>query len=231
MQISPKILNIPPYISTTWDHITSLKTAIDGDTYILCITLKTGESIKVPSLDQPTIKAIFKAHAEAVEQPIAGTLEGTRDTFRFPIPFSFSIPMSKREGPLTSLGNALNHNPEQAALPDIPSEILNNIAIVAKAFGLEDASALPEPEENCNCVYCQLTRAFKKTTGGNPKEITVSEEELRFRDWEILQSADKLYVVTNPLDANEKYNVFLGDPLGCTCGQKNCEHIKAVLKS
>ena len=228
MQISPKILNIPPYISTTWDHITSLKTAIDGDTYILCVTLKTGESIKVPRLDQPTIKAIFKAHAEAVEQPIEGTVDGIT---KFPIPFSFSLPLSKREGPLTSLGGALNHNPEQAALPDIPAEILNNIGLIAKAFGLDDATALPEPEENCNCVYCQMTRAFKKTTGTLTKEIPVSEEELRFRDWEISQSAEKLYEVTNPLDPNEKYSVFLGDPLGCTCGEKNCEHIKAVLKS
>ena len=40
-----------------------------------------------------------------------------------------------------------------------------------------------------------------------------------------------LIVVTNPLDANEHYNVFLGDPIGCTCGQKNCEHIRAVLNS
>src|SRR5581483_11628008 len=121
------------HISTTWDHITSLKTAIDGDTYILCVTLKTGESIKVPRLDQPTIKAIFKAHAEAVEQPIE---EATEALPKFPIPFTFSIPMSKREGLIPSLGNALNHNPDQASLPDIPSEILNNIAIIAKAFGL-----------------------------------------------------------------------------------------------
>jgi hypothetical protein len=223
MQISPKILNIPPYLSTTWDNIASLKTAIEGDAYLLCVTLKTGESVTIPNLDQPTIKAIFKAHAEAVERPLDGMPS-------FPIPFGFSLPIGKREGPITSLGNAMNHNPEQAGLPDIPPQVLENISIVAKAFGLDDGAALPAPEENCNCVYCQLSRAFKKKAP-EPKEMIISEEELRFRDWDIAQTTDKLYVVTNPLDSNEKYNVFLGDPLGCTCGHKNCEHIKAVLRS
>jgi hypothetical protein len=59
----------------------------------------------------------------------------------------------------------------------------------------------------------------------------VSDEDLKFRDWEIKQTAEQLYTVTNPLDANEHYNVFLGSPLGCTCGDKNCEHIRAVLTS
>jgi len=223
MQISPKILNIPPYLSTTWDNITSLKTALDGDTYLLLVTLKNGETVKVPKLDQPMINAIFKAHAEAIEQPLDGMP-------KFPIPFSFSLPMGKRDTPLSSLGNSMRHNPEQSNLPAIPSDILDNIATVAKVFGLEDTSALSPPEENCNCIYCQLARAFKKTHS-IPKEVTVSDEELRFREWDVVQSSDKLYIVTNPLDDNEKYNVFLGDPLGCTCGQKNCEHIRAVLKS
>jgi hypothetical protein len=223
MQISPKILNIPPYLSTTWDNISSLKTAVEGDGYILCVTLKTGEAVRVPGLDEPILKAIFKAHAEAVEQPYEGKP-------RFPVPFSFSLPIGKKEGPLSSLGGAMSHNPEQANLPDIPPDILENIAMVAKAFGLEDGALLPSPEENCNCIYCQLTRTFKKKTS-EVKEVVVSEEELRFREWDIAQTAEKLYVVTSPLDPNEKYNVFLGEPLGCTCGQKNCEHIRAVLQS
>jgi PhoH-like ATPase len=49
--------------------------------------------------------------------------------------------------------------------------------------------------------------------------------------WGIEQTAEQLYKVTNPLDANEQYNVFLGTPLGCTCGLKNCEHIRAVLNT
>jgi hypothetical protein len=59
----------------------------------------------------------------------------------------------------------------------------------------------------------------------------ISDDDLKFRDWEIAQTEANLYSVTNPLDPSEHYSVFLGEPLGCTCGSKNCEHIKAVLKS
>ena len=62
-------------------------------------------------------------------------------------------------------------------------------------------------------------------------EEEITEDDLKFRNWDIRQTADKLYAVTNPLDENEHYSVFLGTPLGCTCGEKNCEHIRAVLNS
>jgi len=62
-------------------------------------------------------------------------------------------------------------------------------------------------------------------------EEEVSDEDLTFQDWEVKQEGDKLYLVTNPLDRDERYRVFLGKPLGCTCGKTNCEHIRMVLSS
>ena len=62
-------------------------------------------------------------------------------------------------------------------------------------------------------------------------EEIVSDEELRFKTWEISQTNDKLYLVSNPIDANEHYSVYLGEPVGCTCGEKHCDHIRAVLSS
>jgi len=62
-------------------------------------------------------------------------------------------------------------------------------------------------------------------------EEEVSAEDLKFRDWDIVQSGDDVYIVTNPLNAEEQYNVYLGNPVGCTCGQPNCEHIRSVLNS
>jgi len=61
----------------------------------------------------------------------------------------------------------------------------------------------------------------------------VKDEELTFKDeWEVKETGDKLlFSVHNPLDPKECYSVFLGDPIGCTCGKKNCDHIKAVLRS
>ena len=64
-----------------------------------------------------------------------------------------------------------------------------------------------------------------------PTEEKIDDLDLVFRDWEIKELSNNLYTVTNPLDLNEHYNVFLGEPIGCTCGHKNCEHIKAVLQS
>jgi hypothetical protein len=106
---------------------------------------------------------------------------------------------------------------------------LEKITTVARAFGLADTSALQDPEPNCNCVYCQVVRSLKQEN--KTPEEEVSESDLRFRNWDIVQTADKLYLITNPLDKNEHYNVYLGSPLGCTCGSKNCEHIRAVLSS
>ena len=100
---------------------------------------------------------------------------------------------------------------------------------------------MPAAEPHCNCMYCQIARAFSDKESlvdqdtVNPEiEEAVSDVELTFReDWIINpESSNKnLYLVINPSDEAEKYTVFLGKPIGCTCGEKNCEHIRAVLNS
>lgn len=202
----PKILSIPPYLSTPWENVVSLQTQKSAFSYNLLVTLKNGDTVKIPNLDQAAIKMIFDTHALYTQS----------------IPTQ-SSPSFQLEGPI----DPLSHNPEQSNLPNLPPEILEKVKKLAQSMGFEDNATLPSPEPDCNCVHCQLARAFHKA----PEEETVSEEDLQFRDWEIQQIADKLYTVTSPLDPNEQYNVFLGTPLGCTCGQKNCEHIEAVLKS
>jgi hypothetical protein len=62
-------------------------------------------------------------------------------------------------------------------------------------------------------------------------EEEVSPHELKFREWDIQQAGDKLYNVSNPFDKGEQYQVYLGNPVGCTCGKSKCEHIVAVLNS
>ena len=63
------------------------------------------------------------------------------------------------------------------------------------------------------------------------QEEEVSREDLQFREWDIEQTSEKVYVVTNPLDKEEKYQIHLGKPIGCTCGSAHCDHIRAVLES
>jgi hypothetical protein len=161
MHITPVLLSIPPYISTTWENVLSLRT----EKGILYITLKTGESIPIPHLTAAQQAQIFQAHASYLQHAN---------------PF-------------------ILHN------VDLPAEIAEQLSAIAQAFNL------PQTED--------------------PQEEEIPDNELTFRDWDIRQTGDKLYTVTSRLDTSEQYNVFLGNPLGCTCGHDHCEHIKSVLES
>ena len=221
MKITHKILNIPPYISTSWENIKLL--ALDGPN--LVIVLQNESRVIIPNIEKNTLTAIFDAHAKSLEEKAN----------RGKIDFSFGLPMPG--GPLAgleTLPNAMQHNPAQANMPDLPEEVLSKISALSKVMNLNDPSALPAPEANCNCMYCQLARALRgldKNKKTKELEEEVTEEDLKFRSWDIKQTADKQYIVSNPFNKDEKYTVFLGDPIGCTCGSDKCVHIQAVLKS
>ncbi|HEU64910.1 MAG: hypothetical protein KR126chlam4_01438 [Candidatus Anoxychlamydiales bacterium] len=217
MKINDKILNIPPYISTSWENITSLFTQND----LLVVILKNGAKIEIPNLKGDIIEEIFKIHSKVLE-----------DKSKPKASISFGLP-SLPTGGLESFTSAMQHNPEQKNAPDIPSDIINKIANIAKLFAEEANMDIPKPEDNCNCMHCQISRALQIGMGINPENLdeAVDEKDLKFRDWDIFEEGAHLYRVTNPLDEKEHYSVFLKDPIGCTCGKKNCEHIKAVLNS
>ncbi len=222
MKITSSTLSIPPYVSTTWKNIASLHAQPQGSLYTLIIILQNRVQIEIPDLDKETIEKIFEAHALAEEMQLPKS--------PFENPFSFSIPV-KADKTFDALTTSMQHNPAQANLPPIAPDILRKIGMIARAFGLEDTDTLSKPEPNCNCAYCQMARALQTEEPSSEQIEEVSADDLKFRDWEIAQAGDKLYNVTNPLDLNERYSVFLGTPLGCTCGDKNCEHIRAVLNS
>lgn len=214
MKITSLILSLPPYLSTTWKNISSLSVRGEGPFYTLLVFLQDQSIVEVPHLPQETIHQIFDAHARYLE-------EGEPKN-----PISFSLPL-KPNGTFELLENSAHHNPEQSDLPPLPPEVLKKITAIARIFGLEDASSLTKAEPDCNCIYCQITRSLQ----GDEEEEEVSLDELKFREWDVKQTGEQFYAVTNPLDSNEQYNVFLGTPIGCTCGHKDCEHIKAVLSS
>lgn len=222
MKITTTVLSIPPYLSTTWKNISSLHVREEMGSFVLIVLLQNRVQIEVPNLDKATIDAIFEAHARAADEAETPKLPSPVDG-----PFSFSLPLNPG-GVIDSLGSSMQHNPEQANLPPIPPDVLKKITMIARAFGLDDASNLPKAEPHCQCVYCQVARSLQ----GEETEVEeIADAELQFRDWEIKQTGEQLYSVTNPLDPNEHYSVFLGTPLGCTCGSKNCEHIRSVLNT
>lgn len=223
MKITDKILSLPPYISTSWKNILSLQVEARPFGHTLLIELASGNKVEIPNLDRAVIAKIFTMHAHVVEEE-SKEKNGTIMAAAMPLPFI--IPS------LEGLMSMIQHNPEQKDSPPLPSEMLEKIAAMAKGLLPEDTSAFAQLEPDCQCPHCQIMRAALGSAQ-EPEQIEeeVSEEDLKFRTWDIKQESDKLYCVTNPLDQKEHYNVFLGDPLGCTCGHKHCEHIQAVLKS
>lgn len=227
MKINHQVLSIPPYISTSWKNINSI--LVDqGD--VLIILLHTNAKISIPNLDKSIINVIFDAHAKYLENEEKEKNQKTAPSF------SMGMPLKIGSDGIESLGAAMQHNPSQANSPNLPEEILNKIASISKIMGIDTPDLLPKAEPHCNCPHCQIARAIsgEENTARvaiNDSNEEVSEEDLKFKTWDIIQTGEHLYIVTNPLDASEKYTVFLGTPLGCTCGEKNCEHLRAVLNS
>ena len=226
MKINSKVLSIPPYISTAWDNVASLHVESEDGLSILVVDLLSGQQLKIPGLSHQSLQLVFSAHEKYLEEKE----EEEQAPAEIEVPFNF--PMG--EG-MESLSSAMRHNPEQSDAPDLPPEMLEKISKVADAIGIDDNN-LPEAEPHCNCVYCQIARAMHGAL--NPQhdrsleiEEDVSDDDLKFKEWDIVQLEEKLHKVTNPLDTNESYQVFLGSPVGCTCGHNDCEHIKAVLNS
>lgn len=247
MKINSQVLSIPPYISTAWKNIASLHVENQHSSLILVVTLLNGVRIEVPNLEQPMLEAIFAAHERHLEldDKAAQTKPIPRAPINFPVAseqqlISLELPIRGGSLGIEGMGTLLQHNPEQADHPDLPAEVLDKIAQLSKSMGLTDPQTMPKPEPHCNCMRCQIARAMlagasqedadAQNSHAEHEEI-VTDEELTFKTWDIAQTNDKLYVVTNPLDDKEQYNVYLGEPIGCTCGKNQCEHIRAVLKT
>lgn len=243
-KINQKILSIPPYVSTSWKNINSLyMKELDGK-QVLVIVLHNGTAIDIPNLSSDLIEQVFTAHTSYVEEdskePQVDSLKqyeppkggNPEPSFSFGIPFQ----MSGGQG-VDNVASFLQHNPEQSDAPQMPPEVIDKITNITKALGMDmEQMSIPKAEPHCNCPYCQIARAIQTGNEEMDSEAEVEEEEiteddLRFRDWDIKQEGDKLYIVTNPLDKQEHYQVFLGNPVGCTCGEKNCEHVRTVLNS
>lgn len=242
-KINQKILSIPPYISTSWKNINIVHVKeIDGQS-VLVVVLHNGTIIEIPNLDAELITQVFTTHLTHVEQdPKEPQIESfkqydpRKDSNMAPLSFGIPFQMSGGEG-MENVSSFLQHNSQQSDAPQMPPEVIEKITSITKALGMDmEQMNIPKAEPHCNCPYCQIARAIHDgnetlTTENEVIEEEISEDDLRFRDWDITQEGDKIYIVTNPLNTNEHYQVFLGTPIGCTCGQKNCEHVRTVLNS
>lgn len=220
MKINKKILNIPPYLSTPWTNVLSLYLQDE----MLMISLNSGEVIAIPDLNDTQIRNLFSIHAKVMEE-----IEPNENTSSLEELFGKGAQIHFGVGNLESLGSALQHNPEHMHAPNLPKDVLKKVGSLAKLISPIDPDMIPKAEPHCNCVHCQIARAIREE---EPKEEPyISTEDLKFQEWIVTQTEDALYTVTHKLDPQEKYSVFLGNPVGCTCGKTGCEHIVAVLRS
>jgi hypothetical protein len=239
IKINDKILSIPPYISTSWTHIAALH--MKGS--LLAITLTDGDTINISGLPTETIEIIFNYHAAYLEKENfnmnAASLprQPKNDLFNGLFDQTGESGVKLVLGSIDGLGAAMQHNPTQADAPDLPAELLQKISAITKLIVPLDESFSPKAEPFCNCFHCQIARVINPqpaVAAINEEAVDheeVKDEDLQFQQWAIIQTGDRLFSVTNRLDTHEKYNVYLGNPVGCTCGKQGCAHIVAVLKS
>lgn len=247
MKINDRIFSLPPYISTCWSNIAALHMKETA----LIVNMIDGESVQIPDLKPEVLETIFDSHAKFLDENTMAEISDNQQFGVFPFQQGqeevgdMELPLKFGIGGMDTWGAALQHNPAQASMPNLPDEVLEKVRSISKIIAPEDPMAMPKPEPHCNCMHCQIARAInqglglsdmyqkdEKTADENVEEsLEVSDGELLFQQWEIQQMEDKVYNVINRLDNEEKYSVYLGHPVGCTCGKEGCEHILAVLKS
>jgi len=245
VKINEKMICIPPYISTSWDHVTFMQTRMNerGDLDLI-MSLDHGAEITVCHLDKALIDLAFSAHLKYLESQADPKENKSKNPFGS-LQQLLGMNLEQLEGlplrfgiagipGLENIEMAMQHDPAQAKSPDLPQELLDKVLQIAKMIAGEHIANFPKPEPHCNCPHCQMSRVVHDLPKGDAStcpEEPVAESDLQFRDWDIKQIASQLYVVSHPLDQDEQYQVFLGNPVGCTCGHPHCEHVKAVLRS
>lgn len=241
VKISDKLICIPPFISTTWDQISFLQSEKElmGTKFTLFLHLKDGKVVTIPELDASIVDIAFSAHIQHLERTNSQRQDIQQKSPQNHLSHlmnegiaTFPIRLGSVNG-MDGIETAFQHNPAQAQAPNLPKEVVEKIATIAKIITNGDLSAFPKPEPHCNCLHCQVARSIHHLPEHEIEDEIVTNEDLTFRTWEIEPSkeVEKLYVVTNPIDPREQYSVYLGEPIGCTCGEAHCEHIHAVLSS
>ena len=231
MKISEKILNLYPYLSTEWKNIASLHRENKENSPILIVELKTGSKVEIPSLSSQEMQDIFRFYEKYIEE---SALDKPVKKNPLGIDLKFLSSPSSVLPTLDLAASILQHDHSQAQTPDFPEQMLEQISNFSKNLTPSEIALLPKPEPHCNCPHCQIMKALHKNTPPAfflPEEEIVEDKELKFSNWTIKEEGKNLYSVINPSDTEEHYQVFLGNPVGCTCGHRGCEHIEAVLRS
>lgn len=229
-KISDKLISIPPFLSAAWKDVRAVFLSEED----LHVTLLDGTVCVIPQPEHDLIQEIFLHHTQWMERSETEKPKVKRS--RGP-DLSKEIPLFSFGGAQEGMASAMQHNPQLANAPDIPKETLKKISGIAKVLVPNELHMIPPAEPHCNCPHCQISRAIQNSfedgleAQSSETEEPISPQDLSFRTWDIQEMGEKLFLVKNPLDPLEEYRVFLGDPIGCTCGHTKCEHVEAVLNT
>lgn len=230
-KINEKMICIPPYVSTSWDHVTFMQ-ASDNESggLDLIMHLDTGSEIRIQNLDKALIDLAFAAHLKYMEAHPGKQQSNPANIFSQMLNLS---PEQLGNFPgIENLEMAMQHDMSKSDAADLPAELLNRISEMTKMIVGDQLQMFPKAQPHCNCPHCQIARSIHgETNEQDAPEEDVSTEELTFQNWTIEDLGNDLFKLTNPLDTDEQYQVFLGSPVGCTCGKDHCEHIRTVLRS
>jgi hypothetical protein len=232
MKVNAQVLSIPPYISCPWSQVSSLCVEAPAGQKRLVIYMQNGSRVEIPDLSPTLIDMVFTAHGEFLDQTPPTKIE-PHEAKHSPIPNEFSMNLMPMPGGMNTFVDMMQHTPEQKDMPDVPKEILSKVISVIRTLAPDELKHMPKAEPHCNCFHCQLSRKAVSVIEDESEEIDgpVSDDELSFRTWDVKAETEDVFTVSNPLDPAESYRVHLKDPIGCTCGQKKCEHIEAALRS
>ncbi|MGR3973471.1 MAG: hypothetical protein QRY72_02715 [Candidatus Rhabdochlamydia sp.] len=224
MRITSQFLSIPPYISIAWKNVVSCQTKGNLSDRIVVIELSGGDKVFIPHLKEEEVSTLFKAHAKFLE-------ESAKEIKASPLSLPFLFPS------LEGFAALIEHDSEKKDYFPLPADLMDQLTPLLQSVLAENPSLLSPPEPDCHCPHCQVMNQVMNPCALAdeaieliPNEI-VSQEDLQFRLWDIEEKSPQIYHVKNPSDPQEEYTVFLGPPLGCTCGCSKCEHLQAVLKT
>lgn len=233
--VTEKFLHISPYLSTTWSEVSSLRQ--EGPN--LFIALKNFTEVKIPFLKEKQLEAIFTFHEKYLDH----FFSAKQPLIESPPPFAQDLLSSfqpSREKMLQfAIGTPgdisdMEHNPHLKDLPELDPEVIKKIVSIVKVLTPEGEEAFLSKEsvEGCNCPACQIRHFLEKENqSGITQEEEFLEKPTEVMPWIISSVGENLYKVESKENPEEVAHVFLGNPLGCSCGEHGCPHLIAVLKS
>lgn len=229
MKITATTLSIPPYITANWDSISVIHMEEIEEEIILVITLITEDRVEVPGLSIDQIEEIQRKFSEFMNANNKKEMasEHSNQIVSVISDMFQQLFQEMREGPVSVIKIPVTHTPSQANLPQLSPETLNNIVKIIQSIGISESNLVNSEDciDKCRCLYCQACSHVRDKLG----KSDVKNDDISFdTEWNISQVSEFAFNVQSKEFPDEVFKVSL-KPVQCSCGQKNCEHIKVVL--